>query len=178
MPLTNQEAKVINLCSKGRQLSTAFFDNSGNAIVPKDSSITAAKLAAGGKSLPAEITLVATTSTAMTTNATLFGTFVAPVAGVITNAYYVPVSAVTGANTDTFNVNVVNRGSGTGTSQVVSRSYVSGVDAVGYGANSLGTITTTAGSLAAQDVVVAQYQKVGSGQNAPAGSVCLVFRPS
>ena len=184
--MASTDYKIGTLCADGQLLSDDEFEKSGGEITVKDGAITAGLITAGAVTVQklsdvantndAVITMSATTSTAMTTNATFFGAFVAPKACVVKSAHYVPVSDVTGADTNTYHVNLQNRGAtGTSTTEMVSLEVVSGIDPKQYDPMSMGTVTATAGAVAAQVCVVAQYELVGNGLDAPAGFVAITY---
>lgn len=89
---------------------------------------------------------------------------VVPFAGTITNVQYVPVTVLTGANTDSRTGKVVNKGqSGAGTTAPATKAFVSGVNAPADDETTI-TLSVTAADLvvAAGDVLVWQSLHVGS----------------
>lgn len=145
--MSTDDSRVINQCGAGKSISNV-----------------------------STVCLDATTSTAMSTNATYFVGFVAPVACVITKVKYIPDTAITGADTNSFNCNVTDRGSaGTGTSEMCAIDFVSGKDAIAFDALDFGTVSY--GSLAADDTIAVQYQKVGNGLDAPQAVAAFYWRP-
>lgn len=95
-------------------------------------------------------------------------------AGTVTRAVFIPVSTLTGANTDSRTLAVVNKGqSGSGTTSVASKAFTSGVNAPAADATAI-TLTGTAADLvvAAGDVLVLTSTHVGStGLADPGGEI-------
>lgn len=92
----------------------------------------------------------------------------------VVGAYHVPQATITGADTNSFNLNLINAGkNGAGTTEVGHVDYTSGTDAVAFGAVSLGVTPFT---LAAGAVLTAQREKVGTGLAMPEGVVVIVYR--
>jgi hypothetical protein len=95
----------------------------------------------------------------------------APYDGTVSYVGYVPAAGVTGANTNTRQVQLVNRGqAGSGTTVVATLSFVSGTNGV---ANDEVTVplsgTAGATTIAAGDVLQWQSNAVGTGQADPGG---------
>jgi hypothetical protein len=85
---------------------------------------------------------------------------------------------ITGADTNYFSINIVNKGkAGTGTDEVASIDFTSGVDAT-VGDDTALTLSTTAANLVVErgEVVVAQLVKVGTGMQAKAVDVVLLAK--
>jgi hypothetical protein len=94
--------------------------------------------------------------------------FVAPYACRVKAVGFVPFASVTGANTNTTHLNVINRGSaGVGTTAVTNYDLISGNNLTGLDVKWISSALTT--SLAEYDVLVLQAEKVGSGLDVPAG---------
>lgn len=99
----------------------------------------------------------------------------APFAGTITKVDYVAATAITGANTNSRTVALVNKGAaGSGTTVVASLALVSGVNAVADAATAV-TLSVVAGAttIASGDVLVWQSNAVGTGLADPGGLVHL-----
>lgn len=91
------------------------------------------------------------------------GLTVAPVAGVLTAATAVPLTVLTGANTDSRTIQVINRGqTGAGTTVMASKAFVSGVNAPAEDETAI-TLSVTASDLviAAGDVIEIKSLHVG-----------------
>lgn len=101
----------------------------------------------------------------------------APFAGSVSRVGYVPVSAITGANTNTRTLTVTNRGQdGTGTTNVATLALTSGVNAAADDEKAI-TLSGTAGHLtvAAGDVLTFDSTHASSGLADPGGSVVIEF---
>jgi hypothetical protein len=75
-------------------------------------------------------------------------------------------AAVTGDNTNTTNVNIVNKGSaGVGTTEVANKDFTLGVDAIAFDAVPIPLNTTYQDgvTMAEGDTLTVQYEKVASG---------------
>lgn len=84
-------------------------------------------------------------------------------------------AAITGANTNTTHVNVINAGTnGAGTTEIGNVDYVSGTDAV---AGAVVPLAAPSGGLVvnAGTLIQIQHQKVGNGLNIPAGIVSVEY---
>lgn len=87
--------------------------------------------------------------------------FTAPRACKITNVSVTPDVASTGDNTNTTNLNIINKGAaGAGTTEIGNLDLATGTDLVAYDEKA---ITITATALAEGDVVAIQFEKVGTG---------------
>lgn len=89
---------------------------------------------------------------------------VAPFAGTVSAVQYVPDTVLTGANTDSRTLVLVNKGqAGSGTTVVATKAFVSGVNAPADRVTAI-TLTATAADLAvaAGDVLAFQSTHVGS----------------
>lgn len=93
-----------------------------------------------------------------------------PRAGTVSAVTYATVTAITGANTNTRSVSLVNKGTGAGTTVVATLQFDSGVNTT---ANSPKTITLSATAanlvVAAGDVLQWQSTHVGTGIADPGG---------
>jgi hypothetical protein len=113
---------------------------------------------------------VATAGNSLNTNV-----YVAPRAATISAVTYVPVSAITGANTNTRSVSLVNKGqTGSGSTVVATLQFNSGVNA-GASAMTSVTLSGTAANrvVAAGDVLQWQSAAVGTGIADPGGLVLI-----
>jgi hypothetical protein len=101
----------------------------------------------------------------------------APFTGTVTGVSYIPKSAITGANTNTRRVALVNKGqSGSGTTEIAAIQYNSGVNAVAFDEN----IVTLSGTAANLDVVEGDIlaftsTHVGTGITDPGGLVIVTL---
>lgn len=98
----------------------------------------------------------------------------APFAGTVTAVTYAPTATLTGANTESRTVAVVNKGTdGNGTAAVASKAFVSGTDAADFDETAI-TLSGTPANLvvAAGDVLAATSTHVGAtGLADPGGTV-------
>ncbi len=95
--------------------------------------------------------------------------------GTVTAVTYSPVTAITGANTNTRSVSLVNKGqSGAGNTVVATIQYNSGVNAAASDENTV-TLSGTPANLTvtAGDILQWQSTAVGTGIAAPGGLFCL-----
>jgi hypothetical protein len=100
----------------------------------------------------------------------------APFAGTVTEASYTADAAVSGANTETRTISVINRGSaGTGTTVVATLALTSGVDLVSGDEKQL-TLSATAANLvvAADDILAFKSTHSGSTGLADPGGLVQV----
>lgn len=106
------------------------------------------------------------------------GLTVAPFDGTIAAASLIPLTALTGANTDSRTFQVLNRGqAGSGTTVIASKAFTSGVNAPAEDETTL-TLSVTAADLvvAAGDVLECKSLHVGStGLAGPQGLVRLQY---
>lgn len=104
----------------------------------------------------------------------------APFAGTVSRVGYVPVSTITGANTNTRTVTVTNRGQdGTGTTNVATLALTSGVNAAGDDEKAV-TLSGTSGHLtvAQGDVLTFESTHAASGLADPGGQIHVEFTRS
>lgn len=109
---------------------------------------------------------------------------VAPFAGTVTEVTYAPDTAITGANTNSRTVSLINKGAaGSGTASVAALAFTSGVNATAFDEKALTLDTTDATSdgvyenrvVAAGDVLAFKSAAVGTGLNDPGGTVKVVI---
>jgi hypothetical protein len=106
---------------------------------------------------------------------------VVPFTGVITDVEYIPKAGITGANTDSRTLTIVNKGqSGSGTTNIVTKAYTSGVNANSLRKNSLALSATAADLVVtAGDVLTVNSTHVGStGLADPGGLVQITVQRS
>lgn len=99
----------------------------------------------------------------------------APHAGTVTRAAYIPTTAVTGANTDTRTITLVNRGqAGAGTTVVATLALTSGVNVSADDAKDM-TLSAVAGAttVAEGDVLELVSTHAGNGLADPGGSASV-----
>lgn len=104
----------------------------------------------------------------------------APFDGTVSAVTYAPVSAITGANTNTRLVQLVNKGqSGSGTTVVASLQFDSGVNAAASDEKAI-TLSAVAGAttVVAGDVLAWVSTHVGTGIADPGGMVDVTFTRS
>jgi hypothetical protein len=97
----------------------------------------------------------------------------APYAGVVSSVTYTPSASITGANTNSRTLKLVNKGSaGSGTNVVAELALVSGVNPAAFVQKAL-TLSGTASKLevAEGDVLVFVSEHVGTGITDPGGEV-------
>jgi hypothetical protein len=99
----------------------------------------------------------------------------------ITRAWHVPDDAITGADTNSTSLNLIDGGSaGSGTTEIANIDYVTGTDAT---ANNEKAFVTAAGTtftkyaLAAGSSLMLQYVKAGTGLAIPTGNIVIEFQP-
>lgn len=104
--------------------------------------------------------------------------FMAPFPCLVTAVKVVAQAAVTGADTNTTHLNIINKGSaGAGTTEIANRDLVLGTDLVGFGDTSIALTGTTAQkTLAEGDVLTLQHEKVGTGLLVPELLVEVSYR--
>lgn len=96
-------------------------------------------------------------------------------AGNVTSVTYCPVAALTGADTNSRTINLINKGSdGSGTTVVATLALVSGVNLVAFDEKAI-TISSTAADYAvsAGDVLQWQSLHVGTGIVDPGGTLAI-----
>jgi hypothetical protein len=101
-------------------------------------------------------------------------------AGVVTSVTYSTVTAITGANTNTRSVTLVNKGqSGAGTTAIATLQFNSGVNTTASDEKTI-TLSSTAADLvvAAGDVLQWQSTHVGTGIADPGGLVSVTIADS
>lgn len=101
--------------------------------------------------------------------------FRAPFDATVASVTYAPITAITGANTNTRSVSLVNKGqAGAGTTVIATIQYNSGVNAAAADENAV-TLSGTAANLnvAAGDILQWQSTAVGTGIADPGGLVCV-----
>lgn len=105
--------------------------------------------------------------------------FRAPFRCTITAIQFLTVSAITGANTNYFTLNVRNRTTGAGTAIPGALAFTSGVDTVAQTPKTI-TLSATAADLilAEDDVVTAEKAVTASGLACPAGLVVVYLKAS
>lgn len=110
----------------------------------------------------------------------LYPVAVAPWVGTIVSATYAPDAAITGANTNSRTLNVLNGGAaGSGTTNMAALPLVSGTNLTAEHPTAL-TLSGTAANLAvsAGDIVQFQSLHVGTGIADPGGTVFLTLSRS
>ncbi len=102
--------------------------------------------------------------------------FTAPVAGSITGVNLTPQVSSTGDNTNTKNLNVVNKGSdGLGSAEIGNLDLVLNTDLTAFDQQAIAVTSTT---LAKGDVVALEVEKVGSGVTVGPFGVEILFTPT
>lgn len=99
--------------------------------------------------------------------------FYAPSAMFIEAVYFVPDADITGVDTNTTHLNLIDKGAdGNGTTELANVDFVAGTNATDYNAVEF---TLAAGDrLAADGVVALQYEKIGTGLLIPAGLLVVI----
>lgn len=125
-----------------------------------------------GAALTCPVQPVATAGNSLTTI-----TFIAPRAGTVSSVTYTTVTAITGANTNTRSVTLVNKGqTGAGTTTMATLQFDSGVNTVAADEKTI-TLSGTPANLvvAAGDVLQWQSAAVGTGIADPGGLVAVTI---
>ena len=104
----------------------------------------------------------------------------APFAGTVTGVAYIPVAAVTGANTNTRTISVVNKGgAGAGSASVASLALVSGTNLSADRENAVTLSGTPANLVVAQgDVLEFTSVHAGTGLADPGGEIRVTISRS
>lgn len=100
--------------------------------------------------------------------------------GVVSGIVYVPEAAITGADTNSRTLTVVNKGQdGAGTKTVATLALTNGITATAFDAKAM-TLSGTAGNKAvvAGDILVAVSTHVGTGLADPGGQVRVTVDPT
>jgi hypothetical protein len=100
----------------------------------------------------------------------------APFAGTLSAASYTPDTDITGANTDSRTIQVINKAAdGNGTTVMASKAYTLGVNATDFNEETL-TLSATAADLvvAAGDIIVGKSLHVGSTGLADPGGTFII----
>lgn len=93
-----------------------------------------------------------------------------PYRGTVTAVGFIPLAAATGDNTNTTNLNVINKGqAGAGTTEIANFDPVTGANLVAYD-EKLFTIAAAGVEVQEGDVLVLQHEKVASGLAIAAGT--------
>lgn len=103
---------------------------------------------------------------------------VAPFAGTVTAVTYIPVSTITGADTNSRTLAVTNKGqAGAGSTAVASKAFTNTVNATGYDETAI-TLNGTAANLvvADGDVLACTSTHVGTGIADPGGVFRVTFK--
>ncbi len=101
----------------------------------------------------------------------------APFAGTVSSVTFTPVAAITGANTNTRRVELINRGqAGAGSTVIATLQFDSGVNGVAFDEKTI-TLSGTPANLAvaAGDVLEWKSTAVGTGLADPGGAVDITF---
>lgn len=107
-----------------------------------------------------------------------FPVFYAPFACRVTAVRIVPGAAVTGANTNTTHLNLINRAAdGAGTTEIANRDLTSGNDLTAFDNYNLYAPATPL-AVVAGGVLSLQYEKVGTGLLVPGLFVIVEFEPN
>jgi hypothetical protein len=108
------------------------------------------------------------------------GVFVAPFAGVIESVEYIPDADITGANTNSRTVQLINKGqAGAGTTVAATLAFVSGVNATAFDAKNIPLSGTPANlTVASGDVLAWFSDSIGTGLADGGGLVKIVLAKS
>lgn len=132
-----------------------------------------------GEAAPLVVTLTAQTD-AIAAGASGSDTLRAPVAGTVQSVTYIPAATITGADTNTRTISLVNRGqAGAGSTSVASLALVSGVNATAFDEKAL-TLSGTAANLVVAEGDVLEFRSVfaASGLADPGGTVVITLARS
>jgi hypothetical protein len=116
---------------------------------------------------------IAASGAAVTTSVTVR----APFAGTVTGVSYVPVAAITGANTNSRTLSAINHfQNGAGSTAVATLAMISGVNAAAFDEKAI-TLTASATDkvVAAGDIIELKSLSVGSGIADPGGQFLVSF---
>lgn len=97
----------------------------------------------------------------------------APFAGTLTDASYTPDATITGVDTNSRTISIINKGaSGTGTTSMASLALTNGVNATGYDEKPLTLSATPANLVVAKgDIISYKSLHIGTGLADPGGLV-------
>lgn len=102
--------------------------------------------------------------------------FRAPFACLITGVSWIPDVAVTGADTNSRNLNINDEGlAGIGDAEIANIDFASGQDAVALDELAV-TMSSANHALQDGDVLTAEWEKVGTGLAAPAGMFVIYYK--
>lgn len=88
--------------------------------------------------------------------------------------YFIPAADVTGQDTNTTHLNVIDKGSdGTGTDELGNYDLTNGNDLTGDAPNAIASGLTTA--VTDGDVIAIQAEKVGNGLDVPLGTYVFIY---
>lgn len=125
----------------------------------------------GGQVRAAQVTTIAH---AAATATEYIAAWTIPHGGRLRGVLFTPLAAVTGANTNTTHLNVINCGAdGTGTDELGNLDLVSGTDLAATTPNTIASGLTTA--LADGVTIALQAEKVGTGLLVPAGTAVFLY---
>lgn len=103
--------------------------------------------------------------------------FRAPFNCQITAVSYIPDAAITGADTNTRHVNILDRGlDGLGVTEIANKDYTSGIDATALNEEVI-VMSLPNHVLTEGDVLAVQWEEIGTGIGAPAGMFVVFYRP-
>jgi hypothetical protein len=121
--------------------------------------------------------LIPTLAHAAATATEKFPVFYAPDAGYLHYVGWTPAADITGANTDTTHMNLIDTdGDGNGTTEVAAKDWTAGVNAVNE--DEIAIYNPAAASrraMSAGDQLTLQFEKVGNGLAIPAGLLRIVY---
>lgn len=93
---------------------------------------------------------------------------------------WIPDTAITGANTNTTHINIINRGTdGTLTTEIANKDWTSGVNTTAFGEVSI--YAPAAGSelqVSLNHIISCTFEKVGTGLDLPKGTFVFTFDPN
>lgn len=96
----------------------------------------------------------------------------------ITAVSYIPDAAITGADTNTRHVNILDRGlDGAGTTEIANKDYTSGIDATALNEEVI-VMSLPNHALSQGDVLAVQWEEIGTGIGAPAGMFVVFYEPA
>ena len=116
---------------------------------------------------------VPTVAHAAATATEYIGQWVAPHDCRLRAVYFLPLAAVTGANTNTTHLNVINVGVAAGTTELANLDLTSTNNLTGRAKNVITQALTT--DLSAGDVIALEAEKVGTGLDVPAGVMFIAY---
>ena len=121
--------------------------------------------------------LIPTVAHAAATATETFPVFYAPETGYLHYVGWTPAADITGANTDSTNMNLIDTdGDGNGATEVANKDWISGVNAVNDDEIALyNPAAASRRAMTVADQLKLQFEKAGNGLAIPAGLLRIVY---